>query len=371
MGELTCGERVVRCLLGEPIDRVPYGVGIGWGPWLETLQRWRRESGDPELAPQKTFGFDASFVGPAIHSGLWPPFEHKVIEETQEFIVFRDGRGITLRGRRDGHSMPEWIDYPVKAEADWEQLKEERLRIDDPTRIAQDWAAFRARIKQTGEAVQVGAFPYGVFGTPRDLMGFEELLVSFHTAPALVRDMMEHLTALWISLWEKVAAEVQIDQVHIWEDMAGKQGSLISPRMVREFMMPCYDRIADFARSAGVRIISVDTDGDCRQLVPVMMEHGVNLFFPFEVQAGSDILEYRRLYPKLGIMGGLDKRALAATRAEIDREVEKAARMTEKGRYLPGFDHLIPPDVPWENYRYAAEQIKRVCYGLGISDKTS
>ena len=40
MKQLTCGERAVRCLLGEPTDRVPYGVGIGWGPWGVTcLQR--------------------------------------------------------------------------------------------------------------------------------------------------------------------------------------------------------------------------------------------------------------------------------------------------------------------------------------------
>ena len=87
------------------------------------------------------------------------------------------------------------------------------------------------------------------------------------------------------------------------------------------------------------------------------------MFFPFEVQAGCDIREYRRQYPTLGIMHGLDKRALARTRAEIDLEVAKAREMVRHGRYIPGFDHLIPPDVSWENFKYAAEQLKDVCYG--------
>jgi hypothetical protein len=168
---------------------------------------------------------------------------------------------------------------------------------------------------------------------------------------------------LWLALWERVAAEVRIDHIHIWEDMSGRQGSLISPAMVAEFMMPCYDRIAAFARAHGVRLISVDTDGDCRELVPLMMRHGVNWVFPFEVQAGNDVRAYRRRYPALGIMSGLDKRALARDRAAIDREVAVAAEMVRYGRYLPGFDHLIPPDVPWENFRYAAEQLKAVCFG--------
>jgi uroporphyrinogen decarboxylase len=259
--------------------------------------------------------------------------------------------------------MPEFLDYPVKTPDDWERLKRERLRVDESGRVTENWDEFRARLRRTGEAVQVGWFPWGVFGTPRDFLGAEEFLISFYSEPEMVRDMMNHLTTLWISVWERVAAEVQIDHIHIWEDMSGRNGSLISPAMTEEFMMPCYDRIADFARTHGVRVVSVDTDGDCSQLVPQMMRHGINMFFPFEVQAGNDILDYRRRYPTLGIMGGLDKRALAGTRADVDKELEKAAQMLKHPRYVPGFDHLIPPDATWENFRYAAEEMRKLCHG--------
>lgn len=359
---MTCGERVIRCLLGQPVDHVPFGVGIGWWPWGDAMERWRADSGNPELDLTREFGFDGSFTSPAIRPGIFPEFEPAVLEENDDFIISRDGRGITMRNRRDGASMPEFLDYPVKTPADWERVKAERLCIDQPGRIYEDWNAFRTRVQASGEAVQVGWFPYGVFGTPRDLMGAEELLIAFYEEPEMLHDMMEHLTSLWLAVWEQVAAQVQIDHIHIWEDMSGRQGSLISPEMVRQFMMPCYDRIVAFAKAHGVRIISVDTDGDCSELVPLMMEHGINMFLPFEVQAGNDILDYRRRYPELGIIGGLDKRALAGTKADVDVEVKKAAAMLEFGRYIPGFDHLIPPDAKWENYRYAAEQIKELCY---------
>lgn len=363
MAELTCGERVVRCYLGEEIDRVPFGVGIGWSTWSETLERWRGESAEQEINIRSVFGYDPSFVAPAIEAGIFPHFETEVIEETADMIIWRDHRGITQRGRRDGGSIPEYLDYPVKTPEDWQRLKEQRLKIDEPARIVQNWDEFRARVAQTGEAVQVGHFPWGVFGAVRDLMGVEEMLVAFYTEPEMIRDMMDHLTSLWISLWEKTAAEVQIDHIHIWEDMSGRQGSLISPSMIEEFMMPSYDRIVDFGRSVGVRIFSVDSDGDCSELVPIMMAHGINMFFPFEVQAGNDVREYRGLYPTLGINGGLDKRALAADKAAVDIEIERARQMIPKGRYIPTFDHLIPPDASWENFRYAAEEIKKLCYG--------
>ena len=363
MTELTCGERVVRCFIGEDIDRVPFGVGLGWDPWGETLDHFRAQSGIVNLDLREYFKLDKSFALPDVHYGIYPEFEPLVLEETPEFIIHRDGRGITMRDRRDSGSMPEWLDYPVKTNDDWERLKSDRLRPGDPGRTAIDWDAFRARLNETGEAVQVGVFPYGVFGTPRDLLGVEELLISFYERPALVKDMMQHLTSVWLAVWERVANEVPISHIHIWEDMSGKAGSLISPKMVREFMMPCYDRIVDFAHAHGVRVISVDTDGDCSQLIPVFMQHGINMMFPFEVQAGNDVREFRQHYPTLGIMGGLDKRALAASHVDVDREVQKAVDMVRCGRYVPSFDHLIPPDATWDNYRYAVARLRQVCWG--------
>jgi uroporphyrinogen decarboxylase len=366
MAQLTPGERIIRCFTGDPVDRVPFGVGIGWAPWGDAMDNWRRDSGKPDLDLKAHFGFDSDFAFPAMSYGIFPAFERKVLEENDRFIIWQDERGITKRDRRDGASMPEFLSYPVQTPDDWERLKAERLRIDEPGRINIDWDEFRAYVKETGTAVQLGGFPFGVFGTPRDLLGDEELLVSFYTEPEMVRDMMNHMTDLWISLCERVAEEVQIDHIHIWEDMSGRQGSLISMDMVRDFMMPCYDRIADFAESAGVRVLSVDTDGDCSELVPVMMEHGVNMFLPFEVQAGNDILQFRRQYPDLGIWGGLDKRALADSKAAVDEEIDRAEAMLKLGRYVPGFDHLVPPDAKWELYEYAAERIKTLCYSVNV-----
>jgi uroporphyrinogen decarboxylase len=358
--QLTVGERAVCCLAGQPIDRVPFGVGLGWHPWGATLERWRAESGDPQLDPAAFFAFDASFVNPAVTCGYAPPFAHEVLQETETHVIYRDVRGIVARAGKQAQSMPQFLSYPVTTRADWERLRAERLQ-PGPDRITEDWLAFRQRLAERGEAVQVGSYPWGVFGTARDVLGVETLLVGFYEAPDLIREIMDAFTSLWLGVYEQVAGEVQIDHLHIWEDMSGKQGSLLSPRMVEEFMMPCYDRLAAFAARHGVRVMSVDTDGDCSELVPVMRRHGVNAFLPFEVQAGNDIRDYREKYPDLGIIGGLDKRALARGRQEIDAEVAKAAEVMRSGRFIPCFDHHIPPDVPWVNFRYAAERIKELC----------
>lgn len=360
-GALPPGERVVRCLTGGDIDRVPFGVGLGWMPWGSAVPNWQRDSGIADLDPAKHFGYDRGFGGPAMQYGFFPPFEHIVLEDTREYQVIRNERGIVRKQLKDDGTMSDWIEHPVKTPADWEQLRD-RLQMNDK-RISQDWPGFRAWLKASGAAVQVGDYPWGIFGTVRDFLGNEQVLYEFYDHPDMIHDMMNTLTTLWLALYERVANEVRIDHIHIWEDMSGRQGSLISPAMVEEFMMPCYDRIVAFARAHGVRVVSVDTDGDCSQLVPIFMKHGINMMFPFEVQAGNDIRDYRRQYPKLGIMHGLDKRALAGTLADVDREVEKARWMVKNGgRYIPGFDHMVPPDAKWKNFQYAASQLKTICY---------
>ena len=59
------------------------------------------------------------------------------------------------------------------------------------------------------------------------------------------------------------------------EDVSFKNGPLISPAMMREFMLPCYRRFTSFLHDHGIRHVLVDSDGDCRLIIPVLMEGGV------------------------------------------------------------------------------------------------
>ena len=359
---LPCGERAVRCLLGKTVDRVPFGGVFGWGAWNDAFERWSEEAGRPISSLREELGLDHdAFRRPRIHPGIYPPFPLEILEETERFKVWRDDRGRLRRDRHDWGSMPEWLEHPVRTPADWQRFKAERLVIGAPGRIQEDWDSFRSIVAVTGQAVQVGCYPYGVFGTARDFLGDKALLYAFYDEPDMVSDVMSHCTSLWIDQWERVAAEVRIDHIHIWEDMAGRNGTLISPDMIERFMMPCYDRIADFARQHGVPIVSMDSDGDINALVPLVRRHGVNTVWPFEVQAGSDMLAFRRADPHLGIIGGLDKRALGRDRAAVDHEIERGRRMIASGRYIPAWDHHIPSDTTWPLVVRAVDAIRDLC----------
>ena len=358
---ITNRDRILRTLQCRSADRAPFGVGVGFIPWETTLARWRKESGIGDLDVGGYFGYDRGFATVPAEYGPFPHFTSAIIAEDDEYVTSTEYRGLTLRARKDGGSMPEFLDNPVKTPDDWKRYKAERLQFRIDERLS-GLGEFAAAVARTDAPVQAGDYPWGVFGTPRDLLGAEEFLIGFYTQPELIRDIMQSYTDLWLHLYTAISSEVRIDHIHIWEDMSGRNGSLISMQMVEEFMMPCYDRIIRFAEDMKIPLISVDSDGLVNELVPVMMGHGVNVFFPFEVQAGNDILEYRRRFPEIGILGGLDKNALddrAPTEA-MHRELVKAEKMLVIGGYIPGFDHLIPPNVSWQKWSYFMEALRNL-----------
>jgi len=360
---MTYHERFVNCLTGQRVDRPPYCMI--WGPWATTWPRWHSEGCPFKDWAEIRAHFNADvpshgvpvLYGPAPHRGY-----QRVLEETDEHVIYLDGWDIKRRNLKTSNSISEFIQFPVSDRESWEQFKAERLQIDHPDRFKGDWLATCKEWMNLGWPIQMGHYPdVTLFGGVRWMLGDEECLLSFYTQPDVVKDMMNHLTDLYLYVFERVVAEgVRVDMIHIWEDMSGRQGSLISPAHFREFMTPNYRRIKVFADKCNIPLMSMDTDGNPDTIVPPMMEGGINYIWPMEVAAGTDVNDYRRRYPELALMGGIDKRVLARDKQAIDTEIARIAPAIATGRYLPDLDHLVPDDVPWENYVYYVESMKKL-----------
>jgi len=346
--------------LGEPADRPPYW--LFWGPWETTWARWEKE-GKPENITDHRSAFDPDVCPQVVpvNCGPCPKIQKTIIDEDEDFVTFIDGWGIKRRDYKHGTSMSEFIEFPVKDRKSWEKFKEERLDPDNPERLSGNWRESCREWAEKGYPIQLGWYPeVTVFGGLRWLLGDEECLMAFYTMPDLVHEIMDHLTSIYLTVFQRVVKEVRADVIHFWEDMCGRQGPLISPRHWDEFMGPNYRRMKEFAREHGIPLLSVDTDGNPDLIIPPMMRAGVNYLYPMEVAAGCDVNALRDKYPTLGMMGGIDKRALAAGPSAIDEELARIRPAMEKGRYIPDLDHLIPDDVSWENYSYYAESLKRL-----------
>jgi hypothetical protein len=358
MESMSSRERILARLAGRPTDRLPFV--IHWGPWADTLARWRAEgmrSDDEWRAP---FGFDPLNANVGVNVGIDPPFRVETLADEGDTVVLRDAQGVVKRDRKSSTTMPEFLDYPVKDWKSWLKHKE-RFMPDTSGRFPPDWEARRAEAARADGLVTVGVYPYGFLGGPRTMMGAEACLIAFALEPELIEDIGKTLCDLWCAVWERVFQEVRVDHIALWEDMSGKQGSLISPAMFRRFLTPHYRRIAELARRHGVKVISVDSDGFIHELTGLFLEAGVTAILPYEVQAGNDLPLLLRRHPDLAALGWMDKRAMARDHAAMDAEMERIRPVLPLGRYIPYPDHLIPADVPWQNYQYFVWRWKELC----------
>ena len=360
---MTNKERYINCALGKPVDRLPFT--IHFGPWRETMEAWREKN--PELendcwlkGPGEGFGYDEKNYGIAGHVNhlYYPGFKAEILEENERTIIRRDGLGQIVECMKHS-TIPKILRSPVETMEDWETIKREKLNPDDPERFPENWKELAENINKMDRPIQVGCYPCGLFGTLRDLMGVEGCLIAFYDDPDLVHDIMDSLTDFWLALYEKISKDVKIDIIHIWEDMSGKQGSLISPAMIREFMSPNYKRIKKFADDHGIPLFVVDTDGDVEELIPVFHEAGVDLIMPMEVVAGCDVVDLRKKYPYMAFEGGIDKMQVALGKEATDKELDRISPLFSQTGFIPMFDHLIPPEVSWEDYCYYVFELKK------------
>jgi uroporphyrinogen decarboxylase len=353
----------VATVLGEPVDRPPFW--LYWSPWSRTWQRWEREGKPAHLARfqdlRTLFGADRTPVSVPVNCGPCPRIERAILQEDADYVVYVDDWGITRRDYKHGESMSDFLDFPIKARHDWEQFKRERLDPDCPDRLSGNWRDQCAAWRAQGIPIRLGSYPdVGLFGTVRWLLGAEEALMAFCTMPDLVHEIMDHMTSLYLAVFDQVVRHVQIDEIHLWEDMCYRNGPLISPQHWDTFMGPNYQRIKAFADAHDIPIISVDTDGNPDMIASPMIQAGVNLLFPMEVAAGCDVNVWQHKYPTLSMLGGIDKRALAQGPAAIDHELERIRPAVENGRYIPTLDHLVPDDVSWENYQHYANALGKL-----------
>jgi len=184
----------------------------------------------------------------------------------------------------------------------------------------------------------------------------------YYDNPNLVHQMLEWMEYFEIEIIKRVVKDVELDFAWYWEDMAYKTGSLISPRIFREFMMPHYRKINELLGNHGVDIILVDSDGNTEELIPLWIESGINGQYPLEVTAGMDAVSLRKRYGKDFILiGNIDKRALAKGKKAIKEEVmKKVPFLLAQGGYFPAVDHFVPPDVSLEDYRYYLELLDKI-----------
>ena len=358
-GNMDTRERFVKTLTGQKVDRVPF-IKV-FGGTNRIVPGWEKECPGISERIDEILQFEGGCRGwqsAPVNMDLSQLGEKEILEENEERILQRRGCGTVEIIQKGVDFIHQTIEWPVKDQKDWDRVKKQHLQADDPERFPKDWKECVARFRARDYPLQLTH--RGVYGFARNMMGDVNLAYAFYDDPALVHDIMDSYTEMAISVWKKMARDVDFDLIECWEDMASRNGTLISPEMFREFMKPNYLKVNAFAKEHGIKIILVDSDGYVEDLTRLMLDVGVTALYPYEVQAGNDVGRVLDTYSTVGVIGGLDKNAMAKGKKEIDREMQKARILIQKGRFIPGPDHFVLSDVSWKNYRYFMERLREV-----------
>ena len=123
------------------------------------------------------FGLDRGVACIDINYNTCPAYPSEVLDETEEFIIRRDGFGIVSRVHKPELGMPEWIDYPVHNRHEWETFQGRPLRSRPrsaacPATGMRCWQSTTAR----DYPLAVGGGATGYFGSVRQILGLERTL---------------------------------------------------------------------------------------------------------------------------------------------------------------------------------------------------
>jgi len=364
---MNAGERIRATYEFRPVDHLVRREFYIWG---EAIEKWKTQGLPPDYEAKNLFNFDSGGItGPGLNMG-WcePPFvpgyEEKVIKDEGDTEIIQDWAGRWLRvfkGRRHGF-MPDYLKHPVSCLKDWDTDVAPRLDPDDPRRyegLEERCAAALAQTKADASMVRQGMV--GGYMYLRALMGPEDLLYAFHDQPKLIHTMMERWAALMNAGLERIQRLVPLDELAIGEDICYNHGTLISPAMYKEFLLPYYRDVVGKARRRQKQRLyfHVDTDGWAVPAIPLYLEAGMDAMSPWEVASGCDVVEIGAKWPNLIMLGGIDKRVLAAGKDAIERHLlHIIPAMLRRGGYIPMCDHGVPDNVSLENYLYYR---KRIC----------
>jgi uroporphyrinogen decarboxylase len=372
-------ERFGRVMRYESAERIPL---FDFGYWNETLERWRSEGLPANFTSKNVhlfWGFDFCLsdatYATGVNAGLVPPFNEIILEDRGEEEVVQQADGVRVLRKKFHDTIPAHLGHLLVDRGSWEKYYKPRLSPDHPDRMPPDLSERVMRWAQPGYSELVVPWVGGLYGWIRDWMGVEAVSLIIYDDPAFFEEMVETIAdCILATLGRLLEAGANVDACAFWEDMCYNAGPLISPRHFKKFLSPHYRRITDLLDHYGVGIRWVDSDGNIEKLIPLWLDCGINCLMPVEVGTwDGDPLRYRQQFGReLRMMGGFSKRILASTPKEIEKEVYRLLPLVEEGGFIGFCDHLVPPDVPLQNYLYFTELVRAVWgHGANLSPRVA
>ena len=239
--------------------------------------------------------------------------------------------------------------YPAAGGHTVNDLRGWRAQISIPDVSSLDWEPVETRVAaiDRDEYLVEGFVEMGLFERSYLLLGMEEALVSYHTNPSAMRDMLEAVADYKIALIEAFDDAADLDLLWYGDDWGTQNSLFMPPEVWRAVIKPPTQRIYRALQQRSI-LVNQHSCGTIESILGDMVDMGVSIWNP--CQPCNDLALMKRRYgDRLCFCGGLDSQFVLGrpgvtpdeVRAEVRRRIDELA---DGGGYIAAPSHSVPYD---------------------------
>ena len=202
----------------------------------------------------------------------------------------------------------------------------------------------------------------GIFEQLHYLMGMDDCLANFYEEPEAMKELIDFITEWQVNYASLLCENFHPDALFQHDDWGSHRSSFISPAMFEEFFVPAYKRLYGYYKSHGVELIVHHSDAYGANLVPSMIEMGIDIWQgPVTTNNTPELV--KKYGGKISFMGDIDNGIIDRndwTREVIAREARRAVTTNGKLYYIPCCTMGGPESTYPGVYEALSEEIEKL-----------
>lgn len=195
--------------------------------------------------------------------------------------------------------------------------------------------------------------------------GMENALMNMIANPEIYEAVDEKIMEFYLKANEIFyeATKGRLNAVLIGNDMGSQRGLMLSPDMVRRFIIPGCKKLVEQAHSYGLKVI-YHSCGSIVDIIPDLIEAGVDIIHPIQALAAG--MEPQGLKEKFGdkvsFCGGVDTQDLLVngTPEDVKNKVKELRTIFPTGLIISPSHEAILPDIPPANIQALFDEAQKV-----------
>lgn len=205
-----------------------------------------------------------------------------------------------------------------------------------------------------GQYALYGAPWVPFFHTVPRMIGQENFYIMMALKPDVVYAMIDHVVDFGVAALRRFleAASGKIDIAYFGNDFGTQRGLVISPEMWRKFIRHPLKRFFDAAHDYGCKVMQ-HSCGSIRDLVPWLLEDGVDVLNPIQVRAAG--MDFAGLHRDFGdavtLYGGVDTQQTLpyGSPDDVRAQVRQYVECCRDGGYILAGSQVLIEDIPTDN----------------------